>query len=122
MTARIDGNVRTEVWTSAVNGPYNQIGGYTVYNAHMTWEAPKNNWQVILQAKNLTGTRNWVNLFDLAQTGGGSVGGHPLGAAGSRSENPPQDVADVDQRRAATTRLTAGWLPVAVQVAKRLAI
>jgi iron complex outermembrane receptor protein len=77
LTARIDGNVRSEVWTNAVNGPYNRIGGYTVYNAHLTWDAPKGNWQVMVQAKNLTDKRYWVNVFDLAGAGGGSVGGIP---------------------------------------------
>jgi iron complex outermembrane receptor protein len=77
LTARIDGNIRSEVWTSAVNGPYNRIAGYTVYNAHLSWDPPKGNWSVIVQAKNLTDKFYWVNVFDLAQTGGGSVSGIP---------------------------------------------
>jgi iron complex outermembrane recepter protein len=77
LTARIDGATRSSIYTNAVNGPYNRIGGYTVYNAHLTWEAPKGNWQIMLQGKNITDKRYWVNVFDLASLGGGSVGGVP---------------------------------------------
>jgi iron complex outermembrane receptor protein len=77
LTARVDGASRSEVWTNAVNGPYNRIGGYTFYNAHLTWEPVKGNWQVLFHAKNFTDKRYWLNVFDLASLGGGSVGGVP---------------------------------------------
>jgi outer membrane receptor protein involved in Fe transport len=60
-----------------VNGPYNRVGGYTTYNAHLTWEPPKGNWQIMLHGKNITDKFYWVNAFDLASTGGASVGGVP---------------------------------------------
>src|SRR6185437_14724907 len=56
-TARIDGSTRSSIYTAAQNSPYNLTAGYTVYNAHLTWEPPKGNWQAIVQAKNLTGKR-----------------------------------------------------------------
>jgi len=77
LTARVDASVRADVYTAAVNGPYNRIGGYTVYNAHLTWEPPKGNWQIMLSAKNLTDKFYWMNVFDLVQAGGASVGGIP---------------------------------------------
>jgi iron complex outermembrane receptor protein len=76
-TARIDGTTRSAIYTNAVNGPYNRIGGYTVYNAHVMWEPPKGNWQISVQGKNITDKRYWMNVFDLASSGGGSVGGVP---------------------------------------------
>lgn len=75
LTARVDGNGRSEIYTAAVNGPYNRVGGYTIYNAHLTWDPGKDNWQVIVQAKNFTEKRYLLNQFDLAGLGGGSVGG-----------------------------------------------
>ncbi len=77
LTARLDASTRTDVYTGAVNGPYNHIGGYTTYNAHLTWEPPKGNWQIILSAINLTDKFYWENVFDLVQAGGASVGGIP---------------------------------------------
>ena len=77
VTARIDGSTRSEVYTAAVNGPYNRIGGYTVYNARLSWDSPTGNWQVAVLGKNLTAKRYWLNLFDLAAAGGGSVGALP---------------------------------------------
>lgn len=84
LTARVDANTRSEVWTAAVNGPYNRIGGYSFYNAHLTWDPPKGNWEVSVQALNFTEKRYWLNVFDLAMLGGGSVGGVPA---------PPMELA-----------------------------
>jgi iron complex outermembrane recepter protein len=77
VTARLDASSRTDVYTYPVNGPYNRIGGYTTYNAHVTWEPPKGNWQVILGAVNLTDKRYWLNVFDLVPVGAGTVDGVP---------------------------------------------
>jgi len=76
-TGRIDGTTRSGIYTNAVNGPYNHIGGYTVYNAHLMWEPPKGNWQISVQGKNITDKHYWLNVFDLASSGGASVGGVP---------------------------------------------
>jgi iron complex outermembrane recepter protein len=77
LTARLDASTRSDVYTSAVNGPYNRIGGYTTYNAHLTWEPSKGNWQIILSGLNLTDKRYWQNIFDLVQVGAGTVDGLP---------------------------------------------
>ncbi len=77
ITGRLDASTRSEIWTNAVNDQYNRIGGFTTYNAHLTWDAAQGNWQVGLQALNLSGKRYFLNIFDLAAAGGGSVAGNP---------------------------------------------
>jgi len=77
VTARVDGFSRSQVYTAGVNGPYNRIGGYTFYDAHLTWDTPKRNWQVLVHAKNLTSKRYWVDVLDLVQVGAGSESGIP---------------------------------------------
>ena len=77
LTGRLDASTRSQVYTNAVNDNYNRIAGYTTYNAHLVWDSPKADWQVILQALNLSGKRYFLNVFDLAAAGGGSVAGNP---------------------------------------------
>ena len=76
-TARIDGSTRSSIYTAAQNSPYNRTAGYTVYNAHLTWEPPKGNWQAIVQAKNLTGKRYYFGQFDLVSAGQGTQVNNP---------------------------------------------
>jgi iron complex outermembrane receptor protein len=77
ITPRLDVNTRSEIFTNSVNGPNNRIGGYTVYNARVTWQPKKDSWQVSLEALNLSNKFYWVNKFDLTRAGGGSVTGTP---------------------------------------------
>ena len=77
LTARIDGSTRSSIYTAAQNSPYNLTAGYTVYNAHLTWEPPKGNWQAIVQAKNLTGKRYYFGQFDLVSAGQGTQVNNP---------------------------------------------
>lgn len=77
LTARVDGFARSRVYTAGVNGPYNRIGGYTLYDAHLIWDTAQRNWQLMLHVKNLTGKRYWVDVFDMVQVGGGSEIGVP---------------------------------------------
>ncbi|MEJ0007952.1 MAG: TonB-dependent receptor [Steroidobacteraceae bacterium] len=65
VTARLDGNTISSIYTNAQNTFYNRTGGYTLYNAHLTWESAKSNWQGIIQLKNLTGKRYYFAQFDL---------------------------------------------------------
>ncbi len=76
-TARLDGSTRTVVYTAAVNDPYNRLGGYTLWNAHLSWQAAKGNWQAIIQVLNLTGKEYYMNNFDLVEAGQGTEGGEP---------------------------------------------
>jgi iron complex outermembrane recepter protein len=77
LTGRLDASSRSQIYTNAVNDNYNRIAGFTTYNAHLVWDSGSSNWQVILQALNLTGKRYFLNVFDLAAAGGGSVVGNP---------------------------------------------
>ena len=77
ITARLDGNTRSDIYTSAQNSPYNRTGGYTLYNAHLTWENAKSNWQTILQVKNLTAKRYYFAQFDLVADGQGTQVDNP---------------------------------------------
>ncbi|MGH8261649.1 MAG: TonB-dependent receptor, partial [Steroidobacteraceae bacterium] len=65
VTARLDANTRSGVYTNPVNDPYNRLGGYTIYNAHVSWQSAKANWQAIFQVQNLTDKQYYLNLFDL---------------------------------------------------------
>lgn len=77
ITPRIELSSRSEVWTNAVNGPNNRVGGYTLYNARVTWESEKGDWQATVQAFNLGDKLYYLNVFDLSAVGGGSVTGTP---------------------------------------------
>ena len=48
--------------------PTNHIGGYTLYNARITWKPDQGNWEASLLALNLTDHFYYLNKFDL--TGG----------------------------------------------------
>jgi iron complex outermembrane receptor protein len=77
VTARLDGATRSMVYTAAVNDPYNRIGGYTTYNAHLTWQSAKSNWSAVIQVLNLTGKKYYMNVFDLVTAGQGTEGANP---------------------------------------------
>jgi iron complex outermembrane receptor protein len=77
LTGRIDMTTRSEIWTNAVNDNYNRIGGFTLWNARLNWEPPKGNWQIGVQVLNFTDKLYYMNVFDLAAAGGGSVVGNP---------------------------------------------
>jgi iron complex outermembrane recepter protein len=76
-TARLDANFRTQIQANAVNSPNSTLGGYTVYNARVSWEPNNAKWQLALLVKNLTDKHYWLNKFDLAQTGGASIAADP---------------------------------------------
>ncbi|MGH8148997.1 MAG: TonB-dependent receptor [Steroidobacteraceae bacterium] len=77
LTARVEANTRSEVWTESPNAPTNRIGGYTTFNAHVSWDNTAQNWQIMVQALNFTDKRYMVNIFDLTGAGAGSVVGSP---------------------------------------------
>jgi iron complex outermembrane receptor protein len=77
VTARIDANTRSVIYTAAQNSPYNRTGGYTLYNAHLTWENGKQNWQAIFQVKNLGNKEYYFGQFDLVSAGQGTQVDNP---------------------------------------------
>ncbi len=90
VTPRLDADMRTQIWTSAVNGPLNHIGGYTLYNARITWKPDQGNWEASLLALNLTDHFYYLNKFDLTGAGAGSVTGEPGRAVGGRDRDQAQ--------------------------------
>ena len=70
VTPRIDADFRTEIWAGPVNTPTNHIGGYTLYNARITWKPEVGNWEAALLALNLTDKFYYVNKFDLYSLAG----------------------------------------------------
>jgi iron complex outermembrane receptor protein len=77
LTARLDASTHTTIYTAAQNSVYNRTPGYSLLNAHLTWEAPKANWQIMLEAKNLTGKRYFFGQFDLVAAGQGTQVDNP---------------------------------------------
>ena len=65
------------VYSAAVNDQFNRVAGYTTYDAHVTWQAPKANWQVTVQALNFTDKHYYSSIFDLVEAGQGTVGAVP---------------------------------------------
>ncbi|MGH8260285.1 MAG: TonB-dependent receptor, partial [Steroidobacteraceae bacterium] len=77
LTARLDGNTRSGFYTNAVNASTNFVGGYTLYNARLTYAPNQGSWQITAQALNLTDKFYYLNVFDLTSVGGGSVTATP---------------------------------------------
>jgi iron complex outermembrane receptor protein len=77
LTGRIDVSSRGQIFTNAVNDQYNRIGGFTTFNARLAWEPPTGDWQIAVQVLNFTSKVYFLNVFDLAAAGGGSVVGNP---------------------------------------------
>ena len=77
LTPRLDANMRTDIYTNAVNAPTNHIGGYTLYNARVTWRPERGNWEASLLALNLTDHFYYLNSYDITGSGGGTVTGTP---------------------------------------------
>ncbi|HUA26810.1 MAG TPA: TonB-dependent receptor [Steroidobacteraceae bacterium] len=77
ITPRLDASMRTDIYTDAVNAPTNHIGGYTLYNARITWRPEQGNWEASLLALNLTDHFYYLNSYDITGAGGGSVTGTP---------------------------------------------
>jgi iron complex outermembrane receptor protein len=73
LTGRIDMSSRSEIFTAAVNDIYSHVGGYTIFNARLTWQPPRDNWQISAQVLNFTDKLYFFTTFDLAAAGGGSV-------------------------------------------------
>ena len=70
LTPRIDASFSDEVFSNAVNAPTNFIDSYTLVNARLTWESEEEEWEVALEATNLTDEYYYVTIFDLWASAG----------------------------------------------------
>jgi len=70
VTPRVDADMRTEIWAGPVNTATNHIGGYTLYNARVTWKPEQGNWEASMLALNFTDHFYYLNKFDLYSLAG----------------------------------------------------
>ena len=65
------------VFAAAINDPvWNEIDGYTVTNAHVTWRNSDGNWQAALNVTNVTDKLYYLTYFDTHDSAG-YVNGQP---------------------------------------------
>jgi iron complex outermembrane receptor protein len=77
LTPRIDLSYQSSVFTAAQNDPlWNQIKGYTVGNARLTYRSPDGSWETSLEISNFTNKLYYLTLFD-NHSGPGYVNGQP---------------------------------------------
>jgi len=77
LTPRVDVSHQSSVFSAAINDPlWNEIDGYTVSNARVTWRNPDGNWQAALNVTNLTDKLYYLTYFDLHGSTG-YVNGQP---------------------------------------------
>jgi iron complex outermembrane receptor protein len=65
LTPRIDASFQDDIYSDATNAPTNLIESYTLVNARLTWRSMDEDWQLALEATNLTDEYYYVTLFDL---------------------------------------------------------
>jgi len=66
LTPRIDVTHQSSVFSAAINDPkWNEIDGYTVSNARITWRNTDATWQAALNVTNLTDKLYYLTYFDL---------------------------------------------------------
>ncbi len=77
LTPRLDYNWQSTIYEGANNDPYTAIKSRGLLNGRLTWEAPQGGWQVSISGSNLTDEKYFLNVFDLAIFGQGSIEGQP---------------------------------------------
>jgi iron complex outermembrane receptor protein len=77
ITPRLDGSYQSSQFSAAINDPaWNEIDGYTVLNARITWRNMEGNWQAALNVTNVTDKLYYLTLFD-THTSAGYVNAQP---------------------------------------------
>jgi iron complex outermembrane receptor protein len=77
LTPRIDASYQSSEFANPINDPaWNQIAGYTVFNARLTYRAPTGGWSSWLEVTNFTNKLYYLTLFDL-HSSAGYVNGQP---------------------------------------------
>ncbi len=77
LTPRIDAAYQSSQFTNPINDPaWNEIAGYTVFNARLTYKAPVGGWSTWLEVTNFTNKLYYLTLFDL-HSSAGYVNGQP---------------------------------------------
>ncbi|HVY80577.1 MAG TPA: TonB-dependent receptor, partial [Steroidobacteraceae bacterium] len=77
ITPRLDLTYQSSQFANAINDPlWNEIAGYTVLNARVTWRNSDASWQAALNVTNVTDKLYYLTLFD-THTSAGYVNGQP---------------------------------------------
>jgi iron complex outermembrane receptor protein len=77
LTPRFDANYQSKIWSNAVNKPSNQIAGYTLANARLTWRNADRDLEVSAEVTNVFDKYYLLTSFDLTGAGAGFVGAQP---------------------------------------------
>jgi iron complex outermembrane recepter protein len=71
LTPRVDVSHQSSVFSAAINDPvWNEIDGYTVTNAKVTWRNTEGDWQAALNVTNVTDKLYYLTYFDLHGSSG----------------------------------------------------
>lgn len=70
LSARVDGSYQSHIYSEAINALSNQIDGYFMANARLTWRAPDKDWSVALEVTNLNNVYYENTRFDQAMQSG----------------------------------------------------
>ena len=76
-TPRLDYNWQDVVYQDANNNPNTALPARGLLDARLTWDAPVGGWSAALEVQNLADKRYFLDLFNLAIFGQGSIEGQP---------------------------------------------
>jgi len=77
LTPRLDYAYQSTIYQDGNNNPNTAIKARGLLDGRLTWDAPTGGWQVSLAGTNLTNQKYFLNLFNLAIFGQGSIEGQP---------------------------------------------
>ncbi len=78
VTARIDGAYQSHIYTQAINNVTNQIDGYFLANAKVTWVPEDSKWTMSFEIQNLTDKYYFTSIFDSHNfSSGGTISAAP---------------------------------------------
>jgi iron complex outermembrane recepter protein len=77
LTPRLDYNYQSTIYQDANNNKNTAIPARGLLNARLTWEAPTGGWQASFAVSNLADKKYFLDMFDLALFGEGTVEAQP---------------------------------------------
>jgi iron complex outermembrane receptor protein len=77
LTPRLDWAYQGTIYQDGNNNPYTAIKSRGLLDGRLTWDAPVGGWSVSLAATNLTDEKYFINVFNLAIFGSGTIEGQP---------------------------------------------
>jgi iron complex outermembrane receptor protein len=77
LTPRLDWAYQGTIYQDGNNNPYTAIKSRGLLDGRLTWDAPAGGWSVSLAGTNLTDEKYFLNVFNLAIFGSGTIEGQP---------------------------------------------